>query len=212
MDNKDRRGSGLGTTLVLALVIVALSMVLGVGLARYGGIFPIIGPFFDGGGTKITTSPVVVEGIQQLNQLATVRWTESTVVTKESEGNFLPRWLTGDKVLLVASGEVEAGVNLASLDSEDVEVEGEKVTIRLPEPEIFSSSLDEEKTGVYDREQGFLLGPNDTMVEEARRDTEREFTAVAQENGILDQARQNAEDSVGAFVMSLGFKEVEFVG
>ncbi|MDQ3965217.1 MAG: DUF4230 domain-containing protein [Actinomycetota bacterium] len=209
---KDRRGSNLGATLVLALVIVTLSTTLVVGLTRYGERLPLIGPFFGGAGTKTTTSPVVVEGIQKLDQLATVRWTESVVVTKESEGNSLQWLLTGEKVLLVATGEVEAGVDLASLGSEDVEVQGEKVTIRLPEPKILSSSLDEEKTGVYDRDQGLLrLRPDDALVEEARRDAEREITATAQENGILDHARNNAEESIRAFVTTLGFEEIEFV-
>ena len=79
---KVKRGSGLGTTLVLALVIVVLSVVLGVGLARYGGSLPLLGSLFGGGEAKTTTSPVVVEGIQRLDRLATVRWTESVVVTK----------------------------------------------------------------------------------------------------------------------------------
>ncbi len=209
---KAKRGSGIGTTLALALVIVVLSVALGMGLARYGEQIPLLGPFFDVGETRTTTSPVVVEGIQKLDQLATVRWTESVVVTKESEGNSLQRFLAGEKVLLVATGEVEAGVNLANLGSEDVEVEGEKVTIRLPEPEILSSSLDEEKTGVYDRDQGLLrLRPDDALVEEARRDAEREITDSAQKNGILEHARKNAEEGIRAFVTTLGFEEVEFV-
>jgi hypothetical protein len=57
---------------------------LGVGLAQYGDRLPILGTLFGEEGTRTTTSPVVVEGIQELDQLATVRWTESVVITKES--------------------------------------------------------------------------------------------------------------------------------
>lgn len=204
-----KRGSELSTTLVLALVIVVLSVALGVGLA--GGRVPLLSPLLDGR-TEITTGPVVVEGVQKLDRLATVRWTESVVVTKESDGGSLERLLTGEKIVLVAAGEVEAGVDLANLTPDDVEVNGEKVTIWLPEPEILSASLDEEKTAVYDRDQGLLrLRPDDTMVGEARREAEEEITATARENGILDYARGNAEDSIRAFVGSLGFEEVEFV-
>ena len=206
------KGGGFGTTLVLALVIVVLSMSLGVGLAWYGERLPILGALFGEGETRTTTSPVVVEGIQELDQLATVRWTESVVVTKESGDSSLERFLTGEKIVLVATGEVEAGVDLASLGPEDVEVYGETATIRLPEPEILSSSLDEEKTAVYDRDQGiFRLRPDDALVGEARRDAEAEITAAAEENGILDYASSNAEDSIRAFVTTLGFEEVEFV-
>ena len=207
-----KRGSGLGTTLVLALMLVVLSVALGVGLAWYGDRLPLLGVLFGDGGTRTTTSPVVVEGVRELDQLATVRWTESVVITKESDDSSLERFLTGEKIVLFATGEVEAGVDLASLGEDDVEVDGEKVTIRLPEPEVFTSSLDEERTAVYDRDQGILrLRPDDELVGEARRDAEAEITTTAEENGILDYASSNAEDSIRAFVTTLGFDEVEFV-
>ncbi len=102
-------------------------------------------------------------------------------------------------------------MDLAALGEDDVEVDGEKMTIRLPEPEILSSSLDEEKTAVYDRDQEILrLRPDDELVGEARREAEAEITTTAEENGILDYASSNAEDSIRAFVTTLGFDEVEF--
>jgi hypothetical protein len=60
-------------------------------------------------------------------------------------------------------------VNLADLDRDDVRVDGETVTIRLPEPEILSVSLHEDETRVYDRDFGLLnIRPDDDLVEEAR--------------------------------------------
>ncbi|MDQ3638405.1 MAG: DUF4230 domain-containing protein, partial [Actinomycetota bacterium] len=160
---------------------------------------------------QTTTGPVVVEGIQDLDQLATVRWTESVPVTRESGGSQLKRILTGEEVLLVAVGEVEAGVDLSKMDREDVRVDGDEVTIRLPEPEILSTNLDEEGTRVYDRDFSLLnLRPDDDLVEEARATAEEKVEATARENGVLDQAQANAENSIRAFVKSLGFKEVQF--
>jgi hypothetical protein len=208
---RGKKGGGLGTTLVLALLVVVLSMVVGVGIARYGSEVSVLNFLLGDPAPRTTTGPVVVEGIQRLDQLATVRWTESTVITKESGGNELGQFLIGERVLLVAVGEVEAGVDLAGLGSDDVEVDGEKVTIRLPEPEILSSSLDEEKTAVYDQDQGWLnFRSDDALVEEARREAETEITTTAWENGILDYAKSNAEDGLRAFVTTLGFDEVEF--
>ena len=208
-----KKGSGLGTTLVLALVIVVLSVLLGVGLANYGDRLPLLGPLFVEEPARTTTSPVVVEGIQELDRLATVRWTESVVVTRESGGTRLEQFLTGERVLLVATGEVEAGVDLAEMDEDDVRVDGDRVTVDLPEPQILSSSLDEERTRVYDRDRGLLnLGADDVLVQEARRDAEAEVVSTAEENGILETAERNAEESIRAFVTTLGFEEVEFVG
>ena len=210
---KGKKGSQLGTTLVLALVVVALSGAIGVGMARFAVDSPWLNILLGDPTPKTTTSPVVVEGIQKLDRLATARWTESAVITKESGGNALGRLLRGERVLLVAVGEVEAGVDLASLGQDDVRLDGKKVTIRLPEPEVLSSSLDEEKTSVYDRCQGILtlLRADETVLEEARRDAEQEITTTARENGILDYAKKNAEESIRAFAESLGFEEVEFV-
>ncbi len=210
-----KKGGGFRSTLVVALLIVVLSVALGVGISRldFMARIPVVGPLlFEEQPARTTTSPVVVEGIRELNQLATVRWTESVLITRESGGSRFERIFSGERVLLVAVGEVEAGVDLANLGQDDVEVDGERVTIRLPEPEILSSSLDEEKTAVYDRDWGLLrLRPDDTMAEDARREAEEEIVATAQENGILDHAEKNAEDSIRAFVTTLGFEEVEFV-
>jgi hypothetical protein len=191
---------------------VVLSVLLGVRLANYGDRLPLLGPFFVEEPARTTTSPVVVEGIQELDRLATVRWTESVVITRESGGTQLEQFLTGERVLLVAAGEVEAGVDLAEMDEDDVRVDGDRVTVDLPEPQVLSSSLDEERTRVYDRDRGLLkLGADDVLVQEARQDAEAEVVSTAEENGILETAERNAEESIRAFVTSLGFEEVEFV-
>jgi hypothetical protein len=209
-----KKGGGLGTTLVLALVIVLVGVGLGFALSTQGFMerLPVIGPlFYEEEPAQTTTGPVVVEGVQDLNRLATVRWRESVIVTRESGGTELERFLAGEKVLLVATGDVEAGVDLASLGRDDVKVNGETVTIRLPEPEILSVSLDEQKTGVYDRDFGPLnLRPDDDLVEQARAAAVDRIEQAARDEDILDQAEQNAEDSIRAFVRTLGFEEVRF--
>ena len=208
-----KKGGGIGTTLVLALVIVVLSLALGVGIGRFDFMerMPIVGPLFEDRPPRTTTGPVVVEGIQELDQLATVRWTESVPVTREAGGSGLERIFSGEKVLLIATGEVEAGVNLADIGRDDVRVSGDSVTIRLPEPEILSVSLDEEQTRVYDRDFSPLnLRPDDDLVEEARAAAVEEIEQAAQKNDILKTAERNAENSIRAFVTSLGFEEVRF--
>jgi hypothetical protein len=209
-----KKGGGFATTLVLALVIVVLSVGLGVGISRFDFAerVPLIGPLLQERPARTTTSPVVVEGVRELDQLATVRVTESILVTRESGGeNALDRLFSGEKVLLVAAGDVEAGVDLSGIGGDDVRVEGETVTIRLPEPEILSASLDEEKTRVYDRDYSPLnLRPDDDLVEEARAEAEERIEAAARENGVLDTAETNAEESIGAFVQVLGFERVRF--
>lgn len=208
-----KKGGGFLTTLVLALVIVVLSFGLGIGISRFDFAerMPLVGPLLQERPARTTTGPVVVEGVRELDQLATVRWTESVPVTRQSGGDVLERLFSGEEVLVIATGEVEAGVDLANLGQDDVSVEGDTVTMRLPEPEILSASLDEERTRVYDRDFSPLnVRPDDDLVEEARLRAVEKVEATARENGILDTAETNAEDSIRAFVETLGFEEVRF--
>jgi hypothetical protein len=205
------KGGGLGTTLVLAFVIVVLGGALGVGLARYGQVLPIVGPLLGEKPPRTTTGPVVVEGIQELDQLATVRWTESVPVTRETGGDILDRLFSGEQVIVIATGNVEAGVDLGDIHKDDVSVNGDSVTIDLPKPEILSASLDEEMTRVYDRDLSPLnIRPDDQLVEEARLQAIQKIKGVTRENEILDTAQQNAEVSIRAFVTTLGLDDVRF--
>jgi hypothetical protein len=206
-----KKVGGLGTTLVLALVIVALAVALGVGLASYGQSLPVVGPLLGEKPPRTTTGPVVVEGIRELDQLATVRWTESVPVTSENGGDIWERVFNGEKVLLIAAGNVEAGVDLGDIQEDDVRVAGDTVTISLPESEILSSSLDEKTTRIYDRDLSPLnFRPDDDLIERARLRAVEKIEASARENEILETADKNAQDSIRALVTTLGFDEVQF--
>lgn len=175
----------------------------GLGVAYLSGTMPFIG-----GDERIVT----VEEVRQLNELSTVQMTASVPVPQESGViEPLPEFLRGESVLLIAVGEVRAGVDLDELEQGDVRVADESITIDLPEPEILSSGLDEERTRVYDREQGLLnFSPDEDLETEARREAITEIEAAARDNGILDRAQQNAETSLRSFTQSLGFEEVNF--
>jgi uncharacterized protein DUF4230 len=208
-----RKGSGLGATLILALVIVIVAVGIGLGLSRYGYRLPAVGWFFDVP-VQTTTSPVVVKGIQRLDRLATVRFNESVVITKESGGKGLRQLLTGEKLILVAEGDVEAGIDLSSLDRGDVRVDdkNKSVTIDLPQPQLFSASLDEKHTRVYDQDMGLMprINPSEDLAEEARGEAQDQLLEAARKDDILDYAERNAEGSIRSFVSTLGFEEVRF--
>jgi hypothetical protein len=206
------KGGGFGTKLVWALVIVVLALVTGVGIARYGDRIPWLAPIL---GQPTQNSEAVVQGIQRLNELATVKYTTQVIVTEEQNTRILqqplPEFLTGEKVLLMAVGEVQAGIDLEELSQRDVQVEGQRVTIDLPQARILDSSLDEDKTKLYDRDRGLLrIRGNDALLEEARRDAEDRMVEAARQNGIVEQAQNNAEESLRVFVTSLGYEDVVF--
>ena len=57
------------------------------------------------------------------------------IVSGERENRFLPKFLAGDRLLLIVFGEVTAGVDGGRLTEADVTVSGRSVRIKLPEAE-----------------------------------------------------------------------------
>lgn len=223
-----RRGGGGGcawATLylvagaLLALVIAffffnqALS---GIGNAL-GGLAPNI--------AELTASPTptirmnsvaVVQRIQQLSRLETTAYTVERVIEAEQTEDRIPligNLLRGDRLLLVAHGQVVAGVDLSKLTEADVTLsdDGTTVTLRLPPAEIFSATLDNERTRVYDRQRGWFAPDNRDLESLARLEAESEILRSACEGGILVRATREAENALENLLELLDFQQVEVI-
>jgi hypothetical protein len=89
-------------------------------------------------------------------------------------------------------------------------VDGARVTIELPEARILESSLDDERTKVYDCDRGLFVRGDYSLIEDARVEATEQMEQAAREENHVEKAQRNAEDSIGSFVRSLGFEEVMF--
>ncbi len=161
----------------------------------------------------ITTTPsptVIVERLQSLNRLETARLVSQHVIEVKSESEWLPSFLAGERLILVAQVEVVAGVDMKEISPKDIEVNGDKVAVTLPQPKIFSVKIDEAKTQVIVRERGWLVfKPDKDLEREARLQALREARAAAIKSDLLPFARQKAEENLRGFLHALGFKQVE---
>lgn len=159
----------------------------------------------------IMPDPVtIVHEVRSLARLETIQYSIEKVITAEiSQGQL--GFLFGDRLLFVAHGTVIAGVDLGKLALEDVTVAGESVQIKLPAPEVFISTLDNDRSYVYDRETGILRRGDVNLETAARQAAEREILKSALEDGILDTARTNAENYLNRLLQSLGYDRVIFV-
>lgn len=180
------------------------------GLGKLGGFFSFPNLGMTQTVTIDTSQPTVIDKIQALSRLETVHYELEKVVSGKSSGP-LPDFLTSDKILLVAHGEVIAGVDLSQVMTSDIKVVSGTVTIRLPDSEIFVSTLDNDKTYVYDRQTGIFNKPDPNLETDIRRVAEQEITKTAMEDGILEKAKENAKGVLRALILGLGYKEVEFV-
>src|SRR6266851_5359369 len=91
---------------VLAVILLLAGMVLGFLLPRWAGLAL-------GQGPKMLSTPAVVQQVQTLSQLVTVKYVIEKVVVLDDV-----KWISGlgeNRVLMIAHGIVKAGIDLAQL-------------------------------------------------------------------------------------------------
>ncbi len=154
--------------------------------------------------------PTVLQAIQKLNRLETCRY-QGQVIVRGDTSNILPTWVAGDRLLFVGHGEVVAGVDLSRLGAPDIRVKSDRVELRLPEPQIFHTRLDNGKSEVFDRQSGFLTGPDRDLEKRVRQEAENRIQAAALEQGVLNTAETNAREALQQHLKLLGFNSVTFL-
>ncbi|PMP88296.1 MAG: hypothetical protein C0183_01125, partial [Roseiflexus castenholzii] len=158
-----------------------------------------------------------IQQMKNLNRLETQRFSiERVVEASTARGDALDMFL-GERLLLIASGDVVAGVDLSKLTDRDVIIspDGASVTLTLPASEIFSARLDNERTRVYDRQTRPITqltgGQNPNLEKQARQEAERQILAAACENGIMQRAAEEAKRSMEQFLRLLEFENVTVI-
>lgn len=156
-----------------------------------------------------TVQPTVVVQIRRLARLESVSYSMDKMVSGDREGRLLPAFLTGDRVLLEVHGEATAGVDLSQLTPSGVQVAGRSVHVHLPAAEIFTVSLDNAKTHVYQRQTGLLVPVDPSLEGEVRQQAADSLRQSAMAAGILTTAHQNACATVTKFLLGLSFQQVD---
>ena len=158
----------------------------------------------------IIPDPVTyINEVQALARMETIQYSIEKVITAEQGQGFFG-FLVGDRLLFVAHGVVIAGIDREQLQPEDLRFEDGVLYVKLPPAEIFIATLDNEKSYIYDREQGILSPDNFDLETDTRRVAEEEIHKAAIEDGILEQAQVNAEAYLLKFFSALGYQAVIF--
>ncbi|MBX3004827.1 MAG: DUF4230 domain-containing protein [Anaerolineales bacterium] len=159
--------------------------------------------------TVIPDPVTIVHEVRSMARLETIQYSVEKIISAETRQGLFG-FLVGDRILFVAHGTVIAGVDLQKLQPEDMRVEGGVLYVTLPPAEIFVATLENDKSYVYDREQGVLTRGDQNLETVARQAAEDEIEAAALADGILAQAQVNAENFLYRFFLQLGFPEVIF--
>src|SRR5438270_5226501 len=157
--------------------------------------------------TDIST---IIDRVQRLQRLETIVYTTDQVVEGDRESPVLPNFLAGDRLLLIARGEVIAGVDLGRITKDDIHVlSANTVQIHLPDAQIFVARLDNGHTRVYSRSTGLMVAADPTLETEVRGKAEQQIRDAALADGILQKARDNSRATVRSLLLDVGFANVE---
>lgn len=164
------------------------------------------------GGASIRPTPTVVLAVRDLARLESASFhVEKVVELTDAQSKLFGLVEAKDAILLVAVGDVVAGVDLSGLSDADVQADDatHAVRVTLPAPAVLSASLDEAQTHVYERRTDVMASRNEKLEGMARDEAEKQMRQAAVDEGILARAKTNAERTVRGLLRSLGFTRVD---
>jgi hypothetical protein len=161
---------------------------------------------------SVRSGPDVVMAVRELARLESASYHMERVIELTSTQSRLFGLVEAeDSILLVASADVIAGIDLSEMSPEDVQIDHAlgSARITLPPPRVLMTRLDSERTYVHSRRTDVLARRSMHLETEARREAERSLEASAIEAGILDRARAHSRHLIETLVRSLGYRDVE---
>lgn len=195
---------GKSRLVVLALVVAIITCV--------SLMFVVVAPRVIqlASGSRMGPSPVMLQQVQTLSQLVTVKYVVEKVVLLEDTSKWYELSLGESSVLMVAHGIVKAGVDLKELKPGDLEVSGKTVKIKLPPARITDCYLDDKKNEVIERKTGLLRAFDKDLEQNARKQAVEEINLAARNEGILKDADERARTDLTTLFRQMGYEEVKF--
>src|ERR1700722_1034239 len=205
-----QRGSFWGILFALVLGAVAISMFVHHARSGFAGR---LAAMITGRPLTIISAPDVIEKVQRLNRLETVVYSLDTVVESSESSPVLPDVLAGDRLLMIVHGQTIAGVDMSQLKPESVQItengSGRSITLTLPPSTVFVTTIDENKSRVYQRDTGIFVKADPNLETQTRAKAQAELQQAALSDGILDAASKNARTTVTEMLEGLGFSQFE---
>jgi hypothetical protein len=157
-------------------------------------------------------TPNVITAIRDLAVLEGASFhIERVIDLRDQQTRLFGMVKTEDALLLVAAGDVVAGVDLSSMHDGDISVSPDEksVSLVLPPVHVLSARLDSQHTYVHSRSTDALAERSESLETRARMAAENTLRDAALSGGILERAQKNAQTTLDALMRSLGFQRVE---
>ncbi|MEL7207251.1 MAG: DUF4230 domain-containing protein [Actinomycetota bacterium] len=202
--------SGLRLGVGLSIFAIAL-----IGISALGLLPGLPNPFETN--TVDRNRPVLLESLEDVSEYTAARGNFEVLVDSEEDARYFPSAVLGERTVLAAVGEVGATVDFGALSDGAVQVDGDSVTITLPQPVLDEARLDNEETEVIDRDRGLLNRIGGVFSGDPVNDqdlyvaAENKLEQSARDSELLERAEDNTRKMLRALVTDLGYEDVTVV-
>ena len=183
--------------------IIVVSLIVGLWLAYQ--IIQITSP------SKALVDPgsLIVRQVRDVSELTTAMFEMDAVVPVSDK-----RLNIESKLLYIAHGNVRVGVDLSEFQADDVQVEGDTISVTLPALKVLDSKLDLEHSSVYSYDRGFLgWGPDVVDLQgQAQREAVKKVEEAACQTWLIKTASDRVEKTVEHLLSQVlkdrGYREI----
>jgi hypothetical protein len=187
-----------------------------VAIAAVPRLLPDLNPF--GTETKDRSHPALLQSLQRLSEYRAARANLQQIVDVEQDAKLLPSFVKGERIVMVAAGEVDARVDFRRVGPRSLRVSSDRreVAITLPAPQLAPARLDLARTRVIEHDRGVLDRAGE-LLGDGGTDEERQLLLAAQRKldaaagadpELLPAAERNTRAMLERLVRGLGFERV----
>ena len=143
-------------------------------------------------------------GLKDIGELATQAGYFTTVQTIDKSRSVLGVEVPGTKSRYVYSydGTIKAGINFEDIQL-DVNEEDKVITVTFPEFKILSTEIDDDSFVLYNDGANLFTSLKLEDVDKSNTELKNNARETAVKNGILDNARSNAEILIKGFLAGM---------
>ena len=170
-----------------------------------------------GSETVDRSGPALLKSIEDIGEYRAATGHFEQIVDIERDVRFVPAAIKGERVLFVAVGSVDAGVDFAQLGEDAIVVSDDRTEVELTLPPIrfFEATVDPELSYVYDRDRGIIDRVGSLVSEDANDERDlyllaaKKLAAAARGgSGLAQRAERNTRAMLESLLRGLGFERV----
>lgn len=158
-------------------------------------------------------TPLPVIDWKQSGTLNVLDWTTTIVIERVRKKEGVRSLIPGtDRVVLVVTGKLKAGVDLARVEPQNVQINGTSIRIVVPRPTITTVEVLPGESNVYDADRTWVFSEYAGLELEAMEEARVKLAGPNPTNTrMLETAEAVARLQLTNFLRDLGFQKVEVV-